>query len=410
MLEIEGAAWRYRWVIIVVLWIAYIVVYLHRLSIGPLAPFLKEDLGISNAQVGALMSAAAFGFMLGCVPAGWATDKFGVRWLLVIGELVGGVFIMMMLFAPSYTGALIIMVMAGFGCGCIMPSTTKGVLVWFPLKERATVMGIKQTAVNVGGIITALTLPSLAVALGWRTGFLFLGLIAIAIGIISFVLYKDPPVSVVSGSKNTNEATAPTTVQLLLELFKARDIWLAYFYLFALILVEFAVIAHLILYLTEALSFSVVAAGGVLAMTEAAGVLGKPAGGLISDRFFGGSRKKVLLLWGSIASAMCFLLTIFGSGLSWMLYPVLFAFGLTAIGFGGVHLTLTAELAGKELAGIGVGVSSVAASLGIMLGPILFGHIVDVTGSYQLAWLCCAVSATTSVLAIFFVREERRRV
>ncbi|MFC2043789.1 MFS transporter [Chloroflexota bacterium] len=410
MLRTEGTASKYRWVILGVLWIAYIVVFLHRLSIGPLAPFLKEDLGISSAQVGALMSAAAFGYMFSCIPAGWATDKFGVRWLLVIGEFVGGVFIMMMMFVSSYIGALIIMAFAGFGCGCLMPGTTKGVLVWFPQKERATVMGIKQTAVNVGGIITALTLPSLAIALGWRFGFLFLGLVAIAIGTISFIFYKDPPVSAASSLESTGETRGPSTVQLLRELFKSRDIWLVYVYLFTLIIVEFALIAHLVLYLTEALFFPILAAGGILAMTEAAGVLGKPAGGIISDRLLGGSRRKVLLLWGGIASVMCFLLTVFGSDLSWGLYPILLALGVTVIGFGGVQLTLTAELAGKELAGIAAGMNGVAASLGIIVGPIVFGHIVDVTGSYQLAWFSCTVFAVISVLAVLFVREERKKI
>ena len=37
----------------------------------------------------------------------------------------------------------------GMGCGFLMPSTTSGVVVWFPAKERATVLGLKQTAVNM---------------------------------------------------------------------------------------------------------------------------------------------------------------------------------------------------------------------------------------------------------------------
>src|SRR3972149_5344948 len=163
MVKATETAPAYRWVIIGVLWITYIVVFLHRLSIGPLGPFLKEDLGLTSAQVGSLMSAAAFGYMLVAIPAGWFTDRIGVRWMLVVGELVGGIFIMSMFLAPSYLGALFLMALAGFGSGFLMPATTKGVLIWFPLRERATVMGIKQTEGNVGGMITAATLPALAI-------------------------------------------------------------------------------------------------------------------------------------------------------------------------------------------------------------------------------------------------------
>jgi len=50
MAEAEERADRYRWVILGVLWITYIVVFLHRLSVGPLAPFFKDDLGITQVN------------------------------------------------------------------------------------------------------------------------------------------------------------------------------------------------------------------------------------------------------------------------------------------------------------------------------------------------------------------------
>jgi MFS family permease len=139
-------------------------------------------------------------------------------------------------------------------------------------------------------------------------------------------------------------------------------------------------------------------------------MLGKPGGGLLSDRFFGSSRRKVLMLWGGIACAMCILITLGGAGLSWALYPSLFVLGVTSIGWGGVHLTLVAELAGRELAGTAVGSVGVVGMAGCLLGPVLFGYIVDVFGSYQLAWLSCAVSAALCVAALFFVREGTTRV
>ncbi|MFH1381478.1 MAG: MFS transporter [Chloroflexota bacterium] len=407
MSKAREITYGYRWVIIGVLWSAYIVVFLHRLSIGPLGPFLKDQMGLTSTQVGSLMSAAAFGYMISAVPAGLGTDRIGVRWMLVIGEFLGGIFIACMFLTPSYTWALVIMALAGFGCGCLTPSTTKGVIEWFPVNERSTMMGIKQTAVNIGGIVSAATLPVVALSLGWRYGFLFLGILAMAIGIISFVLYKDPPKATTSTSE---QAAMPASVGSLKELFKSRDIWLAYVFGFFFLAVEFGVIAHLVLYLKEALLFPVVAAGGLLAMTEAGGAVGKPLGGVISDRLFGSSRKKVLILWGSIACIMCLLITLFGAGLSWALYAVLIILGLTAIGFGGLHLTLVAELAGKELVGLATGVNVVVSMLGNMLGPILFGYIVDTTGSYQPAWLSMAVLAAISALVVLFVREERRRI
>jgi ACS family hexuronate transporter-like MFS transporter len=75
MFHTTKKTYSYRWVIIGVLWITYIVVFLHRLSVGPLAPSLKEDLAISSAQVGMVMSSASFGYMLTLFFSGWVVDE-----------------------------------------------------------------------------------------------------------------------------------------------------------------------------------------------------------------------------------------------------------------------------------------------------------------------------------------------
>ena len=124
MTQTRELTYKYRWVIIGVLFTAYIVIFMHRLGIGPLAPFIKEEMGLTYIQVGALTSAAALGYTLSIIPAGWAADRIGVRQLLLIGELVGGVFMLGMFLATSYEAALVLLVLSGIGCGCLLPLTT----------------------------------------------------------------------------------------------------------------------------------------------------------------------------------------------------------------------------------------------------------------------------------------------
>lgn len=398
---------RGRWVILLVLWITYIVVFLHRLSVGPLAPFLKEDLGITNAQVGLIMSAAALGYAFTGVPIGWVVDRIGARWPIVIGEFIAGATMMALFLVPSYILMLILMFVVGIGCGFLMPSTTQGVIAWFPPRERATVMGLKQTAVNVGGILSAVTLPAVALALGWRYGFLFLGMTAIAIGAIALVLYKNPPTSTSSNSEGSAAVHKPSP---LLELLKSREIWLVALCGLCLTWVEMAMIAHLVLYLKEVLLFPVVAAGGLLAMTEAAGGIARPGSGLLSDRVFAGKRRPVFMLIAGVTSAMCLLMGLSGPHLSWGLYPALFVLGLAGVGFGGIYLTILSEFGGLGGAGKAVGVGGTFTMIGAVFGPPVFGHIVDITGSYRLAWLSLAVVAALCVLLLLLVREEKRKL
>lgn len=408
MIKSVASSSRYRWVILGVCWLAFIVAFMQRLSIGPLAPFLKEDLNLTSAQAGLFMSAASFGYMLTLIPAGWLVDRVGVRWLLLVGEVIGGIFIAGMFIVTTFTQGLIFMALAGTGMGCLMPSTTKAVLEWFPAKERATAMGFKQTAVNVGGIIAATTLPTVALNLSWHYGFLGIGLIALVIGIVSFILYKEPQQS---ADYNTSKPTTTSeTKPSVREVFRSRDIWLITGAGMCLCVIEFSAIAYFVLYLKDVLLFTVVTSGFFLAILEAGGAFGKPISGIISDRLFHGSRKKGYILMCSTAFAMCIIFAFLPRGShSWLITLICIVFGFVAIGWGGLHLTLVGEFAGRELVGRVTGMSTAFLGIANMVGPPVFGHIIDTTGSYQIAWQFLAIMAVLATSFLLFVQEGRRR-
>ncbi|MFH0769538.1 MAG: MFS transporter [Chloroflexota bacterium] len=365
---------------------------------------------MTSTQVGLFMSASAFGYMLTLIPAGWLVDRIGVRWLLLIGEIFGGIFVASMFTVTTFAQGLIFMALAGMGMGCLMPSTTKAVLVWFPAKERATAMGFKQTAVNVGGIITAVTLPAVALAIGWHYGFLGIGIIAVVIGVVSFILYKQPPQDI-NSSTSSEPANGSRPRPSVREVFKSREIWLIIGAGMCLNAVEFSAMAYFVLYLKESLFIAVVTAGFLLAFLETGGVFGKPISGFISDRIFHGRRKKVFIVLCVIAFAMGMILFVLPQGTpSWLIIPISLVFGFGAIGWGGLNLTLIGEFAGRELAGTVTGMAVVFLMLANMAGPPIFGYIVDSTGSYRMAWLFLAILAALAAVFLLFVREEKRRL
>src|SRR4030042_2789983 len=85
-----SSGYSYRWGILGVLWITYIVVFLNRLSVGPLGPFFKEELKLTSAQVGGGLSAASLGYLLTHVPVGGVADRMGRRLPIANGELIAG--------------------------------------------------------------------------------------------------------------------------------------------------------------------------------------------------------------------------------------------------------------------------------------------------------------------------------
>ena len=405
--------YRYRWIVLTLAWTSYMTIYLSRLSIGPLGPFLKDAFSLSNTQVGSLSSAASILYGPTLIIAGWLVDRLGVRRMLVTGTLIVSLCIISLFFVNSYQAMLIILVLSGLGAGCIFPSAVKAIMLWFPLRERGTAVGINQTGVNFGGIIGASLLPITAITLGWRFGFLFIGLGALAMCLFCAVLYRNPPQEVLppaSGNEPDNPLDKSPATRLTIELFKSRDIWVLGMAGLFLCIVEFSAMAYLVLYLTENWFFGVVAAGGLLAMAEAAGALGKPANGFISDRFLGGRRKIVFLYMGVISAITCLVLGASGNTLGWLLYPVIFSLGIGSIGWGGLSSAIAVELGGKEAAGVAAGTTAGIFMIGAVTGPLLFGYIVDSTGSFETAWYAMAICSVISIIFISMIREHKRRI
>jgi MFS transporter, ACS family, hexuronate transporter len=417
----------YRFVALGVVWSAYLVVFLSRLCVGPLSPFLKQAFDLSNAQIGGLTSATAVTYAPTLVLAGWLVDRIGVRRALIIGSLVTGVFVGAVALAPSYGVMLLLLALSGLGCGFIYPSAVKAVMVWFPPQERATAIGVNQAAVNVSGMLGAVIMPALALSVGWQAGFLAAAAMAFAVCVLTAAVYRDPGAEMpawvaasptspavyeidqglpgVTGDEMADRAAVRPGFMAVL---RSRDILLLGLAAMFLCMIEFAALAHLVLFLHVDWAYSVVAAAGLLAVCQGAGALGKPLSGLVSDRLLGRRRKAPLLALAGLAGLSCALLALIGPGQTWLLWAALAMLGVGAVGWGGLFSTLAGETAGAGAAGAAAGVTAAIDNIGIFIGPPLFGLIVDRTGSYTPAWWTMVGAAAFAACLLALVREPRR--
>jgi sugar phosphate permease len=403
-----------------------LVVFLSRLCVGPLSPFLKQAFDLSNAQIGGLTSATAVTYAPTLVLAGWLVDRIGVRHALVIGSLVTGLFVGAVALAPSYGVMLLLLALSGLGCGFIYPSAVKAVMVWFPPQERATAIGVNQAAVNVSGILGAAIMPALALSVGWQAGFVAAAVMAFAVCGLAAAVYRDPPGGISDWAAGTASAAVGEIEQGLpgvtgdaradraavrpgfLAVVRSRDILLLGLAAMFLCMVEFAALAHLVLFLHLDWAYSVVAAAGLLALCQAAGAFGKPLSGLVSDRLLGRRRKAPLLALAGLAGLACAILALLGPGHTWLLWAALLMLGVGAVGWGGLFSTLAGETAGPPAAGAAAGVTAAIDNIGIFIGPPLFGLIVDRTGSYAPAWWAMVGAAVLAACLLALVREPRR--
>jgi MFS family permease len=153
---------------------------------------------------------------------------------------------------------------------------------------------------------------------------------------------------------------------------------------------------------------SLLAASRYLALAQGGGMVGRVVFGLLSDRVLGGSRRVPLAIAGAGSSLCSVAIAFTGPGASaWWLAPLVLVFGFVGIGWNGVQHTLMAELAGARAAGTAVGLGLAVSSLGVTVGPPLFGHLVTVAGGYRGPWIALAVVMVAALGVLALVRERR---
>jgi len=395
-----------RWAVLVLVTLAHALGALAVLSVAPLSPFLLDALHLSRAQVGLLLPAVYLGGVLMSLPAGWLTDRLGVRVTLGVGQAVIGVLVLVAALAGSLGTLLACLVLAGFGFSVLNPATGKAVLEWFPPHGRGLAMGIKQTGLTLGGLVGALALPPLALGAGWRSALAAGGALALVSAAVTLVAYRTP-------AARSPAAPAPWPRLGELRVFLRRPgVIVVFLSGLALSVAQSSVLAHLAIYARETFALSPVAAGQMLALAQAGGTASRLAWGAISDRSFGGRRRPGVVVNALIGAGAYALLSLGDRLPAAGLVPLALVAGVGAFGWVGLYFALVAEIGGARYAGLLTGVAVAFAWSGVLVGPPVFGLLVDRTGSYAWPWLGLAaiglgVAATLPRPAPLVQREPR---
>jgi ACS family hexuronate transporter-like MFS transporter len=388
-----------RWAVLALIMAAQIMANVGPLGIPSIAPLIRQSLELSVTQAGSFLSAYYIGPVLISLPAGWLADRWGVRSAMVLGQALIAIGLLAAALAPGFSFMVVIMVLAGAGYGVLNPTTTKAGMAWFPPRQRATVVGLKQVGLPAGGALGALVMPPVALAFGWRAAVAVSAAVVAALSLLTWALYRDLP-----EPQPIEPARARTGFRGVLA---NRDLWLVGVSTLIFAGVQTVFLSFLVLYLHEVVQLALVAAAKYLVAAQASGAAGRVLFGLLSDRLFGGQRRIVLAIAGIGSMACALLLSATGPGVgTWLLGPLAAGIGFFGVGWNGVQHTLMAELAGPRAAGTAVGLGLAISSLGVTVCPPAFGLLVERVGGYGAAWVAVAAGMVIALLLLLPVRER----
>jgi len=407
------SAMRYRWVILAVAFTVELCNALAFQAIAPLAPLFQPELGLSKAEVGFFSSAPFLGAWTLLLVAGPLIDRFGARRMACIGLIATGISMLSMSMATTFIFAAVVMLMAGLGRGLTGGCATKAVGEWFPPSSRGTAMGIKQTGMPAAGILAASALPVIALTLGWRGAIGMVGILVVVGGVLAGLFFR---------SAHHHEGAQSGATRIFASLgtvMQNRYLWTVSIMALLIITVQLSANAYVALYLHDIVLVTtvpdekarVIAAGGFLAVCQMGGVVGRVFWGALSDRVFHGQRMVVMAIIGALTAISSIVVGYMNPAFPlWLVTVIMFAYGSVTIGFAGLYQALVVETVGKRHAATGIGFNMTITQFGKVVGPPIFGLVVDLTDSYRVAWFVLAALAACGGLIAAISRHGEKHL
>jgi len=268
---------------------------------------------------------------------------------------------------------------------------------WF-FKRRGMMTGIVTSGSGIGTILLSLVVSRLISAYDWRLSYVIVGGGVLLLLMLAAQFLRHDPGQVgqlpYGGSQPEKEDTGRQDNDFsLTEAIHTRQFWMVCIIFLCFGFNLYTIMVHVVPHAID-LGVSSIIAANILAIIGGVNTIGRIAIGYASDRI--GNR---LSLIGSFVLMVLALYWVTVAGEVWMLYLFAVVFGFGYGGLAVLESTLPAELFGLRSLGTIVGVIACSFTIGGAIGPVLAGSIFDVTGSYQSAFLVCAVFS--SIILIF---------
>ncbi len=404
---------RFRWVVAALLALASALSFFDRQVLSVLAPTILPDLAMTNVEYGRAVSAFTLAYSIMFAGGGRLIDYIGTRAGLGLAVAFWSAASLLHATAASATQLGLFRFLLGVGEGPCFPGVARGVLEWFPPRERALAMGIATTGASAVGAVIAPPISAwLGALIGWRGAFLTTGVFGAAWVGAWLVLYRSPAAPAQTGApqicvQRPGESVGhrPWPLGILL---RRRAVWGLLLTRFLLDPVFYIYMFWIPQYLSRERGASLSEIGRLAWIPFFTLGISSCLGGAVSDRLIRRgweptqARKTVMGLAAVLTPISILALFVPTSALAVLLLgALLFAHGFWMTNY----MTLTADLFPASTVASVVGIAGTAGGFSGFLANLLTGYVVEALGFSPIFIVCGLLYPVGFCLILLTVRR-----
>lgn len=401
----------------ILLFLAAVINYLDRSSLSVANLTIREEMGLSATEIGALLSVFSLAYGIAQLPCGPLLDRKGPRLMLGLGMFFWSLFQALSGMVQNFTQFVLVRIGMGIGEAPMNPCGVKVINDWFNIKERGRPMGIFNAASTIGVAISPPILAAMMLVMGWRGMFITIGVLGVFLAIGWYWLYRNREQLELSAVEQTylnagsvNARRDPLSFAEWRSLFRNRTMWGMMLGFSGINYTAWLYLAWLPGYLQTAYQLDLKSTGMMAAIPFLFGAAGMLCNGYVTDWLVKRGiapikSRKVSIIAGMLCSAaFTFVVPQATTSLSAVL---LIGMALFCIHFAGTSCwgLIHVAVASRMTASVG-SIQNFASFICASFAPIVTGFIVDTTHSFRLALLICGCVTVLGALAyVVLVRQ-----
>jgi MFS family permease len=372
---------------------AVFINYIDRGNLATAAPLIQDELHLSASQLGVLLSAFYYGYVV-CMPAmGWFAERYGAKRVLAVGVAIWSVATLTTGFAGSFATLLALRVLLGIGESVAFPCASKVLSHAVEVSRLGVANGVLSFGYLLGPAVGTLLGGYLMTVFGWRPVFMVFGAASLMWLWPWSRVRISPPATATSSSAGSQQPSFP-------QILRRRELWGASLGHFASNYGYYFIVSWLPFYLVKSRGFSMGSMVAIAAWAYLLNALSALAMGWLADRWIRAGLSPTLVYKGIMAAnhlagiaCMIGMIMLPAAGSIAALFVFEVVSGCSYPGL----FAIPQILAGPRASARWVGVQNAAGNVAGLIAPAITGVLVDQTGLFDVAF---GLAAGVNVLGL----------